>query len=66
MSVIVCVCDCWLVVVYSISTFVGYLMPNPVYPYVWNWGVNQRIQQPQPTGLLLRVIPSIVHKTTCP
>ena len=24
----------WLVVVYGISTFVGYLKPNPVYTYI--------------------------------
>ena len=34
MCVCVCVCVCWLVWFvgfYGISTFVGYLMPNPFY-----------------------------------
>ena len=42
MCMYVCICVCvgelvgWLVVFFSISTLVGYLMPNPLYTFVLN------------------------------
>ena len=31
---------CWLLVFYGISTLVSYLMPHPVYIYIYTYKIN--------------------------